>query len=72
MNFGHCYLPFDLAQGSEVVRLSNHLLFVFCYLKFIISETSTLTPETLRSLQVGRQKTAFKGLSHLIHDGRGT
>ena len=43
LNFGHCDLPFDshdlealdrLAQGGEVVSLSNHLLFVFCYLKF--------------------------------------
>jgi hypothetical protein len=47
LNFSHCYLPFDLAQGGEVVSpstllrtvslsngLSNHLVFVVCYLKF--------------------------------------
>ena len=51
-NLGHCDLPFDLAQGGEVVSpstllrtvslsngLSNHLVFVFCYLKFLIAET---------------------------------
>jgi hypothetical protein len=50
--FGHCNLPFDLAQGGEVVSpstllrtvslsngLSNHLLFVICYLKILIAET---------------------------------
>jgi len=52
LNFGHCDLPFDLAQGGEVVSLSNHLVFVFCYLKFSITETLTLTPETSsRNLQ---------------------
>jgi hypothetical protein len=35
--FGHCDLPFDLAQGG--VSLSNHLVFVFWYLKFFITET---------------------------------
>jgi hypothetical protein len=34
LKFGHCDLPFDLAQGGEVVSLSNHLVFVICYLKF--------------------------------------
>ena len=28
-----------------VVSLPNHLVFVFCYLKFFITETRTLTPE---------------------------
>jgi hypothetical protein len=59
LNFDHCDLPFDLAQGGEVVSpstllrtvslsngLSNHLVFVFCYLKFFITETRTLKPET--------------------------
>jgi len=46
LNFGHCYLPFGFAQGGEVASLSNHLFFVFCDLKFFISETRTLTPET--------------------------
>ena len=41
LNFGHCDLPFDLAQGAEVVSLPNHLVFVFCYLKFLL-----LKPET--------------------------
>ena len=44
LNFNHCDLPFDLAQGGEVVSLSNHLLFVFCYLKFFNTETRTLKP----------------------------
>jgi len=35
LNFGHCDLPFDLAQGGEVVSLSNHLVFVICYLEFL-------------------------------------
>jgi hypothetical protein len=47
LNFGHCDLPFDMAQGGKVVSLSNHLVFVFCYLKFFITETRTLKPETL-------------------------
>jgi hypothetical protein len=34
LNFDHCELPFDLAQGGEVVSLSNHLVFVICYLNF--------------------------------------
>jgi hypothetical protein len=47
LNFGHCDLPFDLAQGGGVVSpstllrtvslsngLSNHLVFVICYLNF--------------------------------------
>jgi len=41
LNFGHCDLPFDLAQGGEVVSLSNHLVFVICYLEFLIAETSS-------------------------------
>ncbi len=28
----------------RVVSLSNHLVFVFCYLKFLIAETRHLTP----------------------------
>ncbi len=36
LNLGHCDLPFDFAQGGEVVSLSNHLLFVFCYLRFLL------------------------------------
>jgi hypothetical protein len=52
LNFNHCDLPFDLAQGGEVVSpstllrtvslsngLSNHLAFVICYLKFLIADT---------------------------------
>ena len=27
LNFGHCDLPFDWAQGGEVVSMSNHLVF---------------------------------------------
>ena len=59
LNFGHCDLPFDLAQGGEVVSpstllrtvslsngLSNHLVFVICYLKFFNTEVRTSTPET--------------------------
>ena len=30
---GHCDLPFDLAQGGEVVNLSNHLVFVITRVK---------------------------------------
>ena len=54
LNFGHCDLPFDLAQGGEsfdaaqdrepVERLVEP--FGICYLKFFITETRTLTPET--------------------------
>jgi len=51
LNFGHCDLPFDLAQDGEVVSLSNHLVFVICYLEFFITESRTLTPGTKRSLQ---------------------
>ena len=38
LDFGHCDLPFDLAQGGEVVSLSNHLVFVICHLKFFNAE----------------------------------
>jgi len=34
LNFGHCDLPFDLAQGGELVEP-----FGICYLKFLITET---------------------------------
>jgi len=51
LNFGHCYLPFDFAQGDEVVSLSNHLVFVFCYLKFFITEVRKPTPEAVSFLQ---------------------
>jgi len=40
LNFGHCDLPFDLAQGGgELVEP-----FDICYLKFFITETRALTP----------------------------
>jgi len=48
LNFGHCDLPFDLAQGGgELVEP-----FGICVLLFEIfnTETRTLTPETLRFL----------------------
>jgi hypothetical protein len=44
LNFGHCDLPFDLAQGGEVVSLSNHLVFGICYLKFLNAKTLNLKP----------------------------
>jgi len=60
LNFGHCDLPFDLAQGGEVVSpstllrtvslsigLSNHLIFVFCDLKFFITETQHLKSQVV-------------------------
>jgi hypothetical protein len=34
LNFGHCDLPFDLAQGGELVEP-----FDFCNLIFVISPT---------------------------------
>jgi hypothetical protein len=39
LNFGLCDLPFNLAQGGEVVSLSNHLVFVICDLKFFNTDT---------------------------------
>jgi hypothetical protein len=53
LDFGHCDLPFDLAQGGGesfdfaqerefVERLVEP--FVICYLEFFIAETRTLTP----------------------------
>jgi len=34
LNFGQCDLPFDLAQGGELVEP-----FGICFLKFLIAET---------------------------------
>jgi len=61
LNLGHWDLPFDLAQGGKVVSpstllrtvslsngLSNHLIFVICYLKFF--NYWNLNTETKRSL----------------------
>ena len=46
LNFGHCDLPFDLAQGGELAEP-----FGFCDLIFFIAETRTLAPEILPFLQ---------------------
>jgi len=49
LNFGHCYLPFDLAQGgSELVEPFGICVLLF---EIFITETRTLTPETLSFLQ---------------------
>jgi hypothetical protein len=56
LNFGHCDLPFDLAQGGgELVEP-----FVICVLLFeiFITATQTLTPKILRFLQHVARKMA--------------
>jgi hypothetical protein len=52
LNFDHCDLPFDLAQGGELVEP-----FAICVLLFeiFIAETRPLTPETFCFLQHIRQ-----------------
>jgi hypothetical protein len=47
-NFGHCYLPFDLAQGGELVEP-----FDICDLRFGISITQATLP-TLDRWRSGR------------------
>jgi hypothetical protein len=44
---------------SSIDNLQS-MVFVFCYLKFFITETRTLTPETKRSLQHAVRKTPIK------------
>jgi hypothetical protein len=47
LNFGHCDLPFDLAQGGgELVEPFDIWYLLF---EIFITETRTLAPETMRS-----------------------
>jgi hypothetical protein len=39
-NFGHCDLPFDLAQGGELVEP-----FDICYLEFLFLQYSRVSAE---------------------------
>ena len=43
LNFGHCDLPFDLAQGGELVKPFG--IYDLSFEIFIV-ETRTLTPKT--------------------------
>jgi len=47
-NFGHCDLPFDLAQGGELVKPFG--IYDLSFEIFIV-ETRTLTPKTFIFLQ---------------------
>jgi hypothetical protein len=44
LNFGHCDLPFDSAQGGEPVE---PLLFVFCDLEFSSGTQRVYLPNVL-------------------------
>ena len=72
LKFGHCDLPFDLAQGGgesfdfaqdrePVEQLVEP--FDICYLKFFITETRTLTPETFIFLQHVVRKNGLRVLN---------
>jgi hypothetical protein len=54
LKFGHCDLPFDLAQGGELVEPFGICVLLF---EFLIAETRTLTHETLRLLEHVVRKT---------------